>query len=194
MPVARIETIGDRVRAVVTEGGDRIETSTVITAIDPKLALLELLHPPLGGVDGADLAATRRGNVVQALVHVATDRLPEYPAARPGDWNGLQSYVDNLDDLTRAFDEGEVGLLPDPPPLYAFTSSALDDSLAAPGRHTIYLASPAAPAEMAGGWEARRDEFVDACLAVVESRAPGLKRSVLGTFALTPDLTPADQR
>src|SRR2546421_2762458 len=172
MPVARIETIGDRVRAVVTEGGDRIETSTVITAIDPKLALLELLHPPLGGVDGADLAATRRGNVVQALVHVAADRLPEYPAARPGDWNGLQSYVDNLDDLTRAFDEAEVGLLPDPPPLYAFTSSALDDSLAAPGRHTIYLASPAAPADMAGGRAGRARAWRAAPRGRVLARRP----------------------
>jgi phytoene dehydrogenase-like protein len=194
MPVARIEAAGGHVRAVVTEGGDRIETSAVITAIDPKVALLELLDPPLGGRDGADLAATRRGNVVQALVHVATDRLPEYPAARPGDWNGLQSYVDDLGDLTRAWDEAEVGLIPDPPPLYAFTSSALDDTLAPPGRHTVYLASPAAPAEVAGGWEARRDEFVDACLAVVESRAPGFKRSILGTHAWTPDLMQAHER
>jgi phytoene dehydrogenase-like protein len=194
MPVARIETAGSQVRAVMTEGGDRIATSNVITAIDPKRALLDLLQPPLGGRDGADLAATRRGNVVQALVHVAADRLPEYPAARPGDWNGLQSYVDDLGDLTRAWNEAEVGLLPDPPPLYAFTSSALDDTLAPPGRHTIYLASPAAPAEVAGGWEARRDEFVDACLAVVESRAPGCKRSILGTYAWTPDLMQENER
>jgi phytoene dehydrogenase-like protein len=193
-PVARIEAGGGHVRAVVTEGGERIETSTVITAIDPKRALLEMLDPPLGGQDGADLAATRRGNVVQALVHVATDRLPEYPSARRGDWNGLQSYVDHLGDLTRAWDEAEVGLLPDPPPLYAFTNSALDDTLAPPGRHAVYLASPAAPAEIEGGWEARREEFVDACLAVVESRVPGFKRSVLGTFAWTPDRMQEQER
>jgi phytoene dehydrogenase-like protein len=193
-PVARIEASGGRVHAVVTEGGERITTSTVITAIDPKTALLELLDPPLGGRDGADLAATRRGNVVQALVHVATDRLPDYPAARAGDWNGLQSYVDHLGDLTRTWDEAEVGLLPDPPPLYAFTNSALDDTLAPPGRHAVYLASPAAPAQVQGGWDARRDEFVDACLTVVESRAPGFKRTVIGTHAWTPDLMQARER
>ena len=114
--VARIEAPAGRVRAVVLEGGERIPAATVITAMDPKTALLGLLDPPLGGDAGADLAAARRSNVVQALVHVATDRLPEYPNSRPGDWNGLQSYVDRLEDLTRAWVQSEAGRLPDPPP------------------------------------------------------------------------------
>ncbi|MDQ4097847.1 MAG: NAD(P)/FAD-dependent oxidoreductase, partial [Actinomycetota bacterium] len=74
-PVARIEAPHGRVTAVVTEGGERIPCRAVVTAIDPKLALLELTDPPLGGRAGADLAAARRSNVVQAVVHVATDRL-----------------------------------------------------------------------------------------------------------------------
>lgn len=100
--VGRIETSAGRVRAVWTEAGERIPARTVITALDPKLALLELLDPPLAGRAGRDLEATRRGNVVQALVHVATTCLPAYPDARPGDWNGLQSYVDRLNDLSQA--------------------------------------------------------------------------------------------
>jgi phytoene dehydrogenase-like protein len=84
--------------------------------------------------------------------------------------------------------------MPARPPLYAFTSSALDDTLAPPGKHTVYLACPAAPAEVGGGWAARRDEFVDNCLAVVESRAPGFKRTVQGTFAWTPDVMQERER
>ncbi len=75
-PVARIEANAGRVRAVVLESGERIAAASVITAMDPKTALLELLDPPLGGDAGADLAAARRSNVVQAVVHVATDALP----------------------------------------------------------------------------------------------------------------------
>jgi len=45
--VGRIETSAGRVRAVWTEAGERIPARTVITALDPKLALLELLDPPL---------------------------------------------------------------------------------------------------------------------------------------------------
>ena len=185
--VARIEAPAGRVRAVVLESGERIPAEAVITAMDPKIALLGLLDPPLGGEAGADLAAARRSNVVQALVHVATDRLPDYPNNRPGDWNGLQSYVDRLEDLTKAWVQSEAGRLPDHLPLYAFTPSAIDASLAPTGHHTVYLACPAAPSTVEGGWPARREEFVERCLDTVEARAPGFRASVRGVAAWTPD-------
>ncbi|MDB5067559.1 MAG: Beta-carotene ketolase [Chloroflexi bacterium] len=37
-----------------------------------------------------NMTDTAVGNVVQALLHVATDRLPPYPGARAGDWNGAE--------------------------------------------------------------------------------------------------------
>ena len=186
-PVARIEAPGGRVRAVVTEDDDRVETRAVVTAIDPKTALLRLLEPPLTGPARDDIAATRRGNVVQALVHVATDRLPPYPNMRPGDWNGLQSFVDRLDNLVAGWAASEARLLPDPLPLYAFTTSAIDDTLAPRRHHTVYLACPSAPSRIQGGWPARRDEFVERCLETVEDRAPGFRSSIVGLATYTPD-------
>jgi phytoene dehydrogenase-like protein len=187
-PVVRIEARSGRVERVVVEGGGSVGAGAVVTAIDPKVALLDLLDPPLGGPDGADLAAARRGNVVQAVVHVAVDRLPAYPDARAGDWNGLQSYVDRLDELTRAWAQAEAGRLPDRLPLYAFTTSALDDTLAPGDGHTLYLACPASPAYPEGGWSERRPELVQRCLDVVESRAPGFGSSIRGVAAHTPDV------
>jgi phytoene dehydrogenase-like protein len=186
-PVARIDAGGGTVRGVVLESGERVAARTVTTAIEPRTALLGLLDPPLGGRVGADLAAARRSNVVQAVVHVATEGLPAYPASRPGDWNGLQSYVDHLDDLTKAWVQAEAGRLPDPLPLYAFTTSAIDGTLAPPGRHTVYLACPAAPAEVEGGWPARREELVERALDAVEERAPGFRSSVRGVAPFLPD-------
>ena len=186
-PVARVEAPNGRVRAVVTEAEERIQTGAVITAIDPKTALLQLLDPPLGGGDRADLTAARRSNVVQALVHVATDRLPPYPNARPGDWNGLQSFVDRLDDLVAGWAASEARLLPDPLPLYAFTTSAIDGTLAPSRHHTVYLACPAAPSRISGGWPARREEFVERCLETVEDRAPGFRSSIVGVATHLPD-------
>jgi phytoene dehydrogenase-like protein len=186
VPVARIETSGGRVRSVVTEGGERIDARAVVTALDVKTAMLELIDPPIAGRWRSDVAAARRGNVVQALVHVATDALPAYPGARAGDWNGLQSYVDRLDDLTAGWSAADAGELPDPLPLYAFTTSAIDDSLAPAGMHTVYLACPAAPSTIRGGWDTRRDEFVDRCLDVVEERAPGFRARIRGVATRTP--------
>ncbi|GAC1401887.1 MAG: NAD(P)/FAD-dependent oxidoreductase [Ktedonobacteraceae bacterium] len=185
-PVARIDATGGKVRSVILEDGEVIETEAVITAINPKVALLELLDPPLGRRDGADLAAARMSNVVQALVHVATDRLPPYPNSISDDYHGLQSYVDTLEEMTQGFIQAEAGHLPDPLPLYAFTTSALDDTLAPPGHHTVYLACPSAPSRIEGRWETWQDVFVERCLDIVESRAPGFRASIQSVHAYTP--------
>ncbi len=189
-PVERIERRGERVVAVVLEGGERVGADAVITAMDVKTALLELLDPPLDtstGSVGADLSAARRSNVVQAVIHLACDRLPAYPGAQPGDWNGLQSYVDRLDDLSAGWVQAESGDLADPLAVYAFTPSAIDASVAPPGSHTVYLACPAAPSQVRGGWPARRDEFVARALDVLEARAPGTKATITGVATFLPD-------
>src|SRR5205085_12282574 len=47
--VEQIESAAGRVTAVVTQGGERIAAFAVVTAVDPKVALLQLLDPPLAG-------------------------------------------------------------------------------------------------------------------------------------------------
>lgn len=184
--VTRLETAGGAVRAVHLAGGERLVADTVITAIDPKTALLELLDPPLGGQTGRDLAATHRSNTVQFVVHLASDELPAYPGARPGDYAGLQSHVDTLDELRAAFVTAEAGRLPDQPPTYAFTPSALDATLAPEGQHTIYLACPAAPAEVVGGWEHQQEAFADAMVLQLERHAPGITSHISGRAVRSP--------
>ncbi|MBA2348375.1 MAG: NAD(P)/FAD-dependent oxidoreductase [Solirubrobacterales bacterium] len=186
--VARLETRAGRVRAVVLEDGERLEADRVVTAIHPHAALLELLDPPLAGAPGRDLRSAHAANSVQALLHVATDRLPPYTDARPGDWNGLQSYVDSLDDLQRSFAAADARRLgPDPLAAYAFTTSAIDDTLAPSGHHTVYLACPAAPFRIDGGWDAAAERFTESLLTQVEDRAPGFRDSIIGTAIQTPE-------
>ena len=152
--VTRIDTAGGRARAAVLADGERFDADAVVTAMDPKTALLDLADPPLSGRVADDLRATHRSNSVQALVHVAAEGLPPYTGARPGDLNGLQSYVDDVDALSRSFAAADARRLPAAPAAaYAFTTSALDDTLAPPGQHTVYLACPAAPFRIDEGWQ-----------------------------------------
>lgn len=186
-PVARIETAGARARAVLLEDGERLAADVVVTALDPKTALLELLEPPLDGRLGAELAATHRSNIVQMVVHVATDRLPPYTNGGPQDWNGLQSYIDSLDELRVACRAAEARRMHLPAQFYAFTPSALDDTLAPPGHHAVYLASPAAPYEVEGGWEKTAPAVVESMFDQLEERAPGFRDSVQGVATRTPE-------
>ena len=192
--VARIDARGGRARAVELEDGTRLAASAVVTAVDVQTALLQLLDPPLAGRDGSELAAAHRGNAVQLVVHLATDKLPPYPGARPGDWNGLQSHVDTLDELRRGFLSAEARRLPDPPATYCFTPSVYDDSLAPAGRHTVYLACPSAPYDVDGGWADQADCFADAMVEQVEQHAPGFRDSIQARTVRTPTLMAEELR
>jgi phytoene dehydrogenase-like protein len=192
--VETIDARGGTARGVTLETGERIAASAVITAVDVQTALLRLLDPPLSGQAGADLAAAHRGNAVQLVVHVATDKLPPYPGARPGDWNGLQSHVDTLEELRRGFVAAEAHRLPDPVSTYCFTPSVYDDSLAPAGEHTVYLACPCAPSEVDGGWEDQKEAFADAMVAQVEAHAPGFTDSILARTVRTPTLMAEELR
>ncbi len=121
---------------------------------------------------------------------MVVDELPAYDNLAPGDHAGLQSYVDRLDDLRSAWTNSEAGILPDPIPLYSFTTSSLDPSLAPKGLHTLYLASPAVPYRLRDGrsWEAETESFAEACLATVERRAPGFLKTVRGWHLRSPAL------
>jgi phytoene dehydrogenase-like protein len=187
-PVERIERNAESITGVVLEGGERLAASAVITAVDPQLGLLRLLDPPLAGRDGQALSAARRGNVVQSVLHVVVAELPAYEGLAPGDHAGLQSYVDRLADLRKAWADAEAGLMPDPVPLYAFTTSSLDPGLAPSGLHSLYLASPAAPYRLRDGrsWKDATEDYVEACLATVERRAPGFARTVRGWHLRSP--------
>jgi len=193
-PVARIDASGGRVRAVELEDGSRLEASAVVTAVDVQTALLRLLDPPLAGRDGRELAAAHRGNAVQLVVHLATDRLPPYPGAREGDWNGLQSHVDTVDQLRRGFLAAEDRRLPDEPPTYCFTPSVYDDSLAPAGGHTVYLACPSAPYDLRGGWESQAEDFADRMVEQVEQHAPGFTASIKSRTVRTPTLMAEELR
>jgi phytoene dehydrogenase-like protein len=186
-PVERILRNGDSVSGVALADGSTVAARIVVAAVDPRVALLELLDPPLTGPVADRLGATHRGNAVQSLVLLAVDRLPPYPGARPGDHAGLQSFVDTLDPLVDGFAQAEAARLPDDPvPTYVFTPSALDGTLAPAGRHTVYLACPCAPARLRGGWAAHRESFADRMVATVEARAPGFRESVVGRVIRTP--------
>lgn len=187
--VASVDTRDDRVQGVTLADGARVPASVVVTAVDPRVALLELLRPALSGSVADELRATQAGNAVQMLVHLALDRLPAYGGARPGDHNGLQSYVDSLDDLKRGFAAAEAHRLPgDPVPTYAFTTSALDPSLAPPGHHTMYLACPCAPFTLdePGGWAAQAAGFAERMIDTVQARVPGFRDTIVDMRIRTP--------
>jgi len=188
--VARIELRRGRVAGVTLRSGEKIAARTVVAAINPKIALLDLLPP---GVAAERLLqrvrATTISNAVQFVVHVALTELPAYRAV-PGDdaWNGMAAMTRDVAQVGRAFAQAVAGEAPDDPPVYAFTPSAIDGSLAPPGRHTLYLACPAYPYRFADGsrWRDVAQREAERLVTAMEPYAPCLRDRILAVMPRTP--------
>ena len=182
---ARVERIlvDGRVRGIQLADGERIAARNVVAAINPQTALLELVGEEYLRGDLVDrLRARHRSTAVQFVVHAALDRLPPWPDAPPDVWNGLQSVASSLDQVRQNFVEAEAGIAPTQPAPYLYTSSAIDPTVAPPGKHTAYIACASYPARFADGssWQQRGEREAHRLLDAIETRAPGFKDSVTG--------------
>ena len=182
---ARVERIlvDGRVRGLQIADGERIAAKHVVAAINPQTALLELVGEEYLRGDLVDrLRARHRSTAVQFVVHAALDRLPPWPDAPPDVWNGLQSVASSLDQVRQNFVEAEAGIAPTQPAPYLYTSSAIDPTVAPPGKHTAYIACASYPARFADGssWQQRGEREAHRLLDAIEARAPGFKDSVTG--------------
>lgn len=175
--------VGDGVEGVTVAGGERIAVRKVVAAVDPQRALFDLLGAEhLDATLARRLRSRHRANAVQFVVHAALDRLPPWRNAPADAWNGLQSVGASVDQVRRNFAEAEAGFAPEAPAVYVYTPSAIDPSVAPPGKHTAYVACASYPAAFADGstWEQRGEVEAHRLLDAVEARAPGFKDSITG--------------
>ncbi|OMQ14547.1 hypothetical protein A7K94_0215880 [Modestobacter sp. VKM Ac-2676] len=193
-PVERILRRGDEVSGVALADGSTVAARRVVAAVDPRVALLDLLDPPLTGQ--WPIACGQRTGATPCRRWCCSpstgSRLSRGAAGRP---RRAAVVLDALDPLVDGFAQAEAGRLPDDPvPTYAFTPSALDATLAPPGRHTVYLACPCAPARLRGGWAGQREAFADRMIDTVEARAPGFRGSIVDLVVRTPEDMAAELR
>jgi phytoene dehydrogenase-like protein len=89
--------------------------------------------------------------------------------------------------LERAFDDARAGLPSREPVLECTLPSAVDPSVAPPGKHLMSMFVQYAPYRLAeGSWETERDRFADRCFAALERYAPGFTASVIAREVLAP--------
>jgi phytoene dehydrogenase-like protein len=190
--VARITSRDGRATGVVLESGEEIPAPAVVSGLDPKRTLVDLVDP----VELGPSLGWRAGNIrtpgVVAKVNLALKRLPVFPAAA-GDESLLRGRIlvaPGIDAMERAFDATKYGRPSDRPILEATIPSLTDPSLvdgAKDGAHVMSVIAQYAPYELRDtDWEAAREPFCDAVLAVLESVAPGIGKLVSRRQVLTP--------
>ena len=125
-------------------------------------------------------------------INVALERLPSFTAL-PGHDAGPQHrgtvhLCPDQDFIERAYDDAKYGKMSEDPVVECTMPTALDSTVAPPGKHLMSMFTQYAPYALAQGpWtDALRDEYADRCFDVVERYAPGFKSSVIARQILTP--------
>jgi phytoene dehydrogenase-like protein len=190
-PVTRILLRDGRAVGVELEDGRTLEAKRVLSGTDPQRTFL--------GLVGREALPPEFARAIESLdfrspslkLNLALDRLPEF-ASRPGGAGPqhrgtVHVGALDLDALDASFAAAQVGRLPEQPMVELTVPSALDPSLAPPGRHVASLFVQHVPWQPeGGGWSAARDPFADRVLALVDQVAPGFSSSVLHREVLAP--------
>jgi phytoene dehydrogenase-like protein len=190
--VARVTSRDGRATGVVLESGEEIPAAAVVSGLDPKRTLVDLVDPVALGPSLGWRAANIRTPGVVAKVNLALKRLPIFPAAG-GDESLLRGRIlvaPGIDAMERAFDATKYGQWSAEPILEATIPSLTDPSLvegAKDGTHVMSVIAQYAPYELRDtDWEAQREPFGDAVIAALESVAPGIGKLVSHRQVLTP--------
>ncbi len=186
------EAENGRVSAVRTTSGARVRCRAVVAACHI-LTTMELAE---GVLPAALIERARRtirvGNGIGVALRLGTRALPAYPDAPPDVHAGLGLLAPSRSVLAGAYGDYLAGRLPERPPAIVMAFSALDPSLAPPGRHHITVWGQWHPYELAGTgpvsarWQDRREQATEQLLAVAEAAAPGFRATIEHAELQTP--------
>jgi phytoene dehydrogenase-like protein len=189
--VKRINVRDGAVSGVTLAGGEEFFAPRVASSVDCNVTFNHLLDERVLPPDF--LAAVRRIDYSSASmkINAALAALPNFsacPGSEPGPQHrGTIHLVPDQDYIERAFDDAKYGRPSREPIVELCLPSAVDPSVAPPGRHLASMFVQYAPYKLAEGtWENHKDAFADRCFAIVEQYAPGFTASVLDRQILSP--------
>ena len=183
---AAILRSGDRVTGVRTNSGEEVRSATVLAGCHV-LETLELLADPVLLARGR--TAVRVGNGIGMVVRLGSTALPGYPSDPEGvAGSALQLLAPSRAALRRAYGDFLSGRTPADPAVLVMAFSALDPSIAPPGRHNVTAWAQWHPYDLSTGetWDGIAAREADRILAQVEKVAPGFSATVEHVHVQTP--------
>jgi phytoene dehydrogenase-like protein len=189
--VGRIVVKDGRVAGVALKDGTEFLASRVASGADANVTFLKLLDSK--ELPDEFVAAIRRIDYSSATVkiNVALSEPPQFrclPGSGIGPHHhGTMHVCPGMEYIERAYDDAKYGKPATNPMLECTMATALDDTLAPPGRHLLSMFIQYAPYHLKGTtWDAERDRFADRCFDLLNEYAPNFKRSVLARQVIPP--------
>ena len=191
-PVDKIIVSRGRARGVVLGDGRELTGRAVIANAHVKIVFEELLRdwtPP--GLQ-KEISSMAVGNGFGMIVRCAADKLPQYRQDQQVNsemTKAVQLLSPSVQYLHAAYGDFMRGEPAREPAALAMTFSAIDDTLAPPGKHVLFVWGQYHPYRLSGGrsWEKIAVTEAERLLGVVERFAPGTRESITDYYIQTPE-------
>jgi phytoene dehydrogenase-like protein len=186
---ARVERIlvrEDRAAGVALSSGEEIPAATVVSSADPQTTFLRLL-----GSEHLDAGFVRRVSQVRsrgmtAKLHLALERLPEFPGLGVEALRGRLLVAPSTDYIERAYNHAKYREFSGAPMLEVTLPTLADPQLAPTGKHVMSVIVQYAPYTLAGGWPGQRRHFGELVIDTLGAYAPRLRECISASEVLAP--------
>ncbi len=190
--VRRILVERERAAGVELVSGERVSARRVVSNAHIWVTFRDLLAEWTPPELRARVDQVQVGNGFGMVLRCAAESLPRYlcpdtPAQRA--LNGLQLLCPSTQYLNDAYADYLRELPAQDPALIAMTFSAIDDSLAPPNKHTLFLWGQYYPYNLRNGthWDEIAEREADKMLAVLDRFAPGASKAVTNRYIQSPE-------
>lgn len=183
--VARVSASEDGVSGVVLENGDEIVASTVLSTLDPRRTIHELVDPIYVDPELSQAIGAVKYRGACAKVNLVLDALPTLSEEL---LRGALVVAPDMPYLERAYDAAKYGNVSEHPYLEARLPTVHEPSLAPAGRHVMSVRVQWAPYRLrAGSWDAtRRDAVGDLVVRTLEGVLPAFTKRIVAKQVLAP--------
>ncbi|KAG6543436.1 hypothetical protein Mapa_015106 [Marchantia paleacea] len=186
----------EAIDGVVLADGTEICADRVLSNATPHVTFLKLLPADVLPQDFLKRIKTIDYKSGTTKINVAVDSLPLFSACKssknipgPEHQGTIHLGADSMQELDEAYKDALNGR-PSARPLIELTiPSAVDATIAPPGKHVINMFVQYTPFHLAeGSWQDQetRAAFAKRCFSIVDEYAPGFSSSIVGYDMLTP--------
>jgi len=191
-PVAQILVQNGRACGVKLENGEEIASRIVVSNADPNVTFLKLLKEAELPSDFVKAVKQIDYSSGSAKINVLLNEPPRFNAL-PTDGVGPQHrgtihISPTLEYMEQAWEESKNGAPSSNPILEVTIPSAVDSTIAPPGKHIMGMFVQYAPYSLRNAtWEdSTKNAFADRCLEILAEYAPNVRNSVIQRQILTP--------